>query len=28
VASPLEFARRVHKAGHVLNLPETRRHKA
>jgi conjugation system TraG family ATPase len=25
VASPLEFARRVHKAGHVLNLPEPRK---
>jgi conjugation system TraG family ATPase len=28
VASPLEFARRVHKAGHVLNLPENKKHKS
>jgi conjugation system TraG family ATPase len=28
VASPLEFARRVHKAGHVLNLPESKKHKS
>jgi conjugation system TraG family ATPase len=27
VASPLEFARRVQKAGHVLNLPENKKHK-
>jgi conjugation system TraG family ATPase len=28
VASPLEFARRVQKAGHVLNLPENKKHKS
>jgi conjugation system TraG family ATPase len=28
VASPLEFARRVQKVGHVLNLPENKKHKS
>jgi conjugation system TraG family ATPase len=28
VASPLEFARRVQRAGHVLNLPENKKHKS
>jgi conjugation system TraG family ATPase len=28
VASPLEFARRVQKADHVLNLPENKKHKS
>jgi conjugation system TraG family ATPase len=28
VASPLEFARRVQKAGQVLNLPENKKHKS